>query len=82
MSRQPKGRSHEGNDNLHGNAPDQSRVVLLLVDVINDLNFPGNTGFGAPVRSAGEINRQTEKAMQEVRYSGYLRQRQPGPMAF
>jgi nicotinamidase-related amidase len=26
---------------LHGNAPDNSRVVLLLVDVINDLEFPG-----------------------------------------
>jgi nicotinamidase-related amidase len=26
---------------LHGNAPDNSNVVLLLVDVINDLEFPG-----------------------------------------
>ena len=26
---------------LHGNAPDNSSVVLLLVDVINDLDFPG-----------------------------------------
>ena len=26
---------------LHGNAPDNSSVVLLLVDVINDLEFPG-----------------------------------------
>ncbi|HXI23288.1 MAG TPA: isochorismatase family cysteine hydrolase [Pyrinomonadaceae bacterium] len=26
---------------LHGNAPDDSSVVLLLVDVINDLEFPG-----------------------------------------
>jgi nicotinamidase-related amidase len=25
---------------LHGNAPDQSPVALLLVDVINDLDFP------------------------------------------
>jgi len=24
----------------HGNFPDQSRVALLLIDVINDLNFP------------------------------------------
>jgi nicotinamidase-related amidase len=30
------------NDDLHGNAPDRSPVVLLLVDVINDLDFPQN----------------------------------------
>jgi nicotinamidase-related amidase len=28
------------NEDLHGNAPDQSRVALLLIDVINDLEFP------------------------------------------
>lgn len=28
--------------NLHGNVPDNALVVLMLVDVINDLNFPGN----------------------------------------
>ena len=26
---------------LHGNAPDHSPVVLLLIDVINDFNYPG-----------------------------------------
>lgn len=30
----------EGSD-LHGNAPDNAPVALLLVDVINDLEFPG-----------------------------------------
>jgi nicotinamidase-related amidase len=29
------------NADLHGNAPDKSKVVLLLIDVINDLEFPG-----------------------------------------
>jgi nicotinamidase-related amidase len=29
------------NDDLHGNAPDHAPVVLLLIDVINDLEFPG-----------------------------------------
>jgi len=29
------------NDDLHGNAPDDSRVALVLVDVINDLEFEG-----------------------------------------
>ena len=28
------------NADLHGNAPDKSDVVLLLIDVINDLDFP------------------------------------------
>jgi nicotinamidase-related amidase len=27
-------------NNLHGNVPDHSRVALLLIDVINDLEFP------------------------------------------
>lgn len=31
----------EGNDDLHGNAPDESEIVLLLIDVINDLEFVG-----------------------------------------
>lgn len=29
------------NSNLHGNAPDKSPVALLLIDVINDLEFDG-----------------------------------------
>lgn len=29
------------NHDLHGNAPDRSPVALLLIDVINDLEFPG-----------------------------------------
>jgi nicotinamidase-related amidase len=29
------------NPDLHGNVPDSSPVVLLLIDVINDLEFPG-----------------------------------------
>jgi len=31
----------EKNGDLHGNAPDKSEVVLLLIDVINDLEFEG-----------------------------------------
>jgi nicotinamidase-related amidase len=30
----------EKNSDLHGNAPDKSPVVLILIDVINDLEFP------------------------------------------
>lgn len=28
------------NRSLHGNSPDKSRIALLLIDVINDLEFP------------------------------------------
>jgi nicotinamidase-related amidase len=34
--------SAKRNEDLHGNVPDSSRTVLLLVDVINGLDFPGN----------------------------------------
>jgi nicotinamidase-related amidase len=30
------------NDDLHGNVPDSCPVALMLVDVINDLDFPDN----------------------------------------
>lgn len=29
------------NDDLHGNAPDESPVALLLIDVINDMQWEG-----------------------------------------
>jgi hypothetical protein len=28
------------NEDLHGNAPDSCPVALLLVDVLNDVDFP------------------------------------------
>jgi nicotinamidase-related amidase len=31
----------QGKGDLHGNAPDQSEIALLLIDVINDLEFEG-----------------------------------------
>jgi nicotinamidase-related amidase len=36
---QPKSRHHKNAD-LHGSAPDKSEVALIIVDVINDLDFP------------------------------------------
>jgi nicotinamidase-related amidase len=30
------------NEDLHGNAPDKADVALILIDVINDLEFPGS----------------------------------------
>jgi hypothetical protein len=29
------------NEDLHGNVPDQCPVALVLIDVINDLDFSG-----------------------------------------
>ena len=42
MSPDRKRRLHKRHDDFHGNAPDQSQVVLLLIDVINDLSFLDN----------------------------------------
>lgn len=36
------GNSRSDSADLHGNAPDHGGAVLLLVDVINDLDFPQN----------------------------------------
>ena len=33
------------NADLHGNAPDKSEVALIIVDVINDLDFPEANNF-------------------------------------
>ncbi len=43
---------NKGTEDLHGNAPDCSRIVLLLVDVINDLDFPRNEDL---VRKSEEL---------------------------
>jgi nicotinamidase-related amidase len=36
---------HDKNEDLHGNVPDCCPVALLLVDVLNDLDFPGNAAL-------------------------------------
>jgi len=33
----------EASPDLHGSAPDKSKVALLLIDVVNDLDFDGGT---------------------------------------
>jgi nicotinamidase-related amidase len=42
------------NEDLHGNAPDSCPVVLLLVDVLNDVDFPGNSRLLKSIRSLGK----------------------------
>jgi len=36
---------------LYGSAPDHSRVAVLLIDVINDMEFPGGKALAARARS-------------------------------
>jgi nicotinamidase-related amidase len=51
------------NTDLHGNAPDSSRVALLIIDAINDLEFDGAAGMlGRATRMARCIARLKAKA--------------------
>jgi nicotinamidase-related amidase len=53
------------NDDLHGNAPDQSEIALLLIDVINDLEFPGGEELLlSALPAARNIARLKERARQ------------------
>lgn len=53
----------EKHEDLHGNAPDQSPVALLLVDVINDLEFDGGDQLlEAALPAAKRIVRLKEQA--------------------
>jgi nicotinamidase-related amidase len=51
-------RPRNGNEDLHGNVPDSCPRVLILVDVINDLDFPGN---GSLVKAAGGLGKRIAK---------------------
>src|SRR4051812_11919023 len=35
------------NEDLHGNVPDESPVALLIIDMINDFEFPGGEALFA-----------------------------------
>ena len=51
------------NPDLHGNAPDKSDVAILLIDVINDLEFPeGDQLLRYAVPMADRIARLKERA--------------------
>src|SRR5881227_607253 len=54
------------NEDLHGNAPDKSDVALLLIDVINDLEFPeGDQLLRYALPMARQIAALKRKARQE-----------------
>lgn len=51
------------NPNLHGSAPDKSKTALLLIDVINDLEFPeAEQMVDAAVMMAGHLARLKKRA--------------------
>ena len=54
------------NADLHGNVPDSSPVALLIVDMINDLEFPGGDRLAEqimPVAAAIRVLRDRAKAL-------------------
>ena len=62
----------EGKGDLHGNAPDQSEFALLLIDVINDLEFEGGEellGYALPVaKQIANLKRRAKRAKVPVVY--------------
>ena len=57
------------NKDLHGNVPDKSSVVLLLIDVINDLEFEGNASI---VRSARKMASRIAALKRRVKKEGLV----------
>lgn len=54
---------HSTNHDLHGNAPDSASVALLVIDMINDLEFPGGERIlEAAVEAADRIAALAERA--------------------
>jgi nicotinamidase-related amidase len=60
------------NEDLHGNVPDKSNVALLLIDVINDLEFEGGEEllrYALPMsESLAELKRRAKEAGVPVIY--------------
>jgi nicotinamidase-related amidase len=55
------------NADLHGNVPESSPVALLLIDVINDLKFPGAESLAA---AAGPMARRIAALKRRARAAG------------
>lgn len=60
------------NDDLHGSAPDDSRAALLIIDMINDLEFEDGEKLAAPARAAaariGALKRRAKAENMAVIY--------------
>ncbi|MCK8494245.1 cysteine hydrolase [Spirosoma sp. RP8] len=55
------------NDDLHGNAPDSAPVALLIIDMINDLEFPGGENVLEPAEKAAEKIAHLKKQAKELK---------------
>src|SRR5581483_4933613 len=55
------------NQDLHGNAPDRCRIALLIVDMINALDFPGNEEL---VRQSSTLGRNVAALKRRCRAAG------------
>ncbi|MEY2495316.1 MAG: hypothetical protein QOJ45_1808 [Verrucomicrobiota bacterium] len=55
------------NADLHGSAPDKSEIALLLIDVINDLNFPEANQL---LRSARPMARKLLRLKERAKKAG------------
>ena len=66
-TRQKSAPRNSKSDDLHGNAPDRSSVALLLVDVINDLDFPQNDQL---LRESAQLAKRIAKMKQRCKQAG------------
>ena len=62
----------EKNEDLHGNVPDEAEVAMLIIDMINDFEFPGGEAlFAASVPVAeriADLKRRAERTGIPVLY--------------
>lgn len=62
-----------GDSTLHGNAPDQSPVALVIIDMINDLEYPGGEELfrhSLPVaQRIAELKQRAQKAHVPIIYA-------------
>jgi nicotinamidase-related amidase len=55
------------NEDLHGNVPDESPLVVIAIDVINDLEFPGGEELAEPaLEMARSLKPLLERAREAV----------------
>ena len=64
------------NPDLHGNAPDKASSVLVLIDVINDLEFDGGDALLAQALPMAERLAALKRRARGGRHPRRLRERQ------
>lgn len=69
MKRGSRPQMPKKNKDLHGNVPDTSPVALLLIDVINDLDFKGNESM---LKHAPTLAKQIAALKQRARKAGVV----------